>query len=202
MPLPALVPAAGGLITKGVVAAKAAMVAKGAAIGAAGVAAGAAAAKTASSAAKAASGAASAKASSNSAKAASGSASSKEVSGFKAFWRFLTKNSDKVGRGVAVGSSVLSHSSFETKNKKVTFEGKSSARLGGYAFNVPSIQVSNLEKPSGKYHSKSNQYYSPKSSNNNFYRSYNSKSSYSNSANSRSGSKYNKKNVAYKRRSW
>ncbi len=65
---------------------------------------------------------------------------------FKSFLRFFKKNGDKVGRGLAVGSTVLSNSSFETKNKKVTFKGNAPARLGGYSFNVPSVQVSNIDK--------------------------------------------------------
>lgn len=68
------------------------------------------------------------------------------AAGAKKVWGFVTQNGEKIGRGVAVGSSVLSNSSFEGKNKKVTFQGNTPARLGGYAFNIPSVQVSNIDK--------------------------------------------------------
>ena len=80
------------------------------------------------------------------------------VKGWKAVTGFVSKNGERIGRGVAVGSSVLSNSSFEGKNKKVTFQGNTPARLGGYAFNIPSIQVSKLDKKdrSGNYSRASN----------------------------------------------
>lgn len=149
MALPALIPA-GGLIVKGAAAATATKVAAGAAVG---VAAGAAATKT-----------------------GIFSAIFRGIGdGFKSVWRFLTKNGDKIGHGVAVGASALSNSSFETKNKRVTFKGDTPARLGGYSFNVPSVQVANIDKSSSKSNGK--RYSNSPSKNrgyNKSYRSYNS----------------------------
>ena len=72
------------------------------------------------------------------------------VKGLKAFFGFFKNNASKIGYGVSVGATALSGSSFETKNKKVQFKPGAPAKVGGYAFTVPSVDVSDKRNSGSK----------------------------------------------------
>ena len=103
---------------------------------------------------------------------------------------FIGRHQTAVDVGVRAGTSVLVGSSFETKNKKITFSNTDSFKINGSSYTVPGIHIA--DKRRSKYNEKTYKYSSRSGRTRSSSSNYHARSSY----NSRSygGSSYRSSN--------